>query len=1090
MSGLYTITLFFSGMLLAATTNGQSIREVKVSLEWEEAPLARVFSGIEEATDFRFIKDDKLLAKRTDRVSLKVEEQTLAFVLREVSRQTGLSFKQLDGTIMVHTPDQKTVQEKPEEKLPVQGRVVSGKVTDEDGEPLPGVNVIVKGTTRGTVTDVAGNYSIEVAEQELLVFSYVGFRITEEAIAGRSVIDVTMEVDAQSLQELVVNAGYWEVTKEKQTGNIAQVTAKEIAQQPVANPLQSIQGRMAGVVVTQSTGVPGGDFDIQIRGQNSLRTTGADNGNFPLYVVDGVPFPAIALGPSPIGGQIIRGGNPLNGVNPQDIESIEILKDADATAIYGSRGANGVVLIRTKNAGTGKTQVDVNLYSGIGEVSRKMDLLNTQQYLEMRKEAFANDDAEPGDRFPDNDLLLWDTTRFTDWQEELLGGRSNVTNGQISISGGNQQTKYLISTGYYRETTVYPGDFSYNRIANRFNVNHSSSNQRFNISFTGNYTVENNNLPRADLASAALFLPPIAPAPFDSLGKVNWENSTWDNPYAALEQEYDSRNTTLLGNLDLGYFILDGLLLKANIGYTELTFNEEAIFPERSFDPADFIVASSSFGDRQHRTWIVEPQLQYQKHIGPGKLNVLIGSTFQSTSIRSENISAQGFSSDALLSNPQAASVITVNFFDESLYKYNGTFARLNYDFRDKYIINLTARRDGSSRFGQGQRFGNFGAVGAAWIFSNESFIQSNLPFLNFGKIRASYGTTGSDQIPNYGYLELWDLTQPYNGTASLIPNNLSNEDFAWEVNRKLEFGLELGLWGNRLFLSTSYYRNRSDNQLVGIPTPATTGFLSLDANWAAEVENKGWEFELNTTNLIVNDFRWSSSLNLTIPRNELISFPNIEETAFDSQYEVGKSLFVEKDLHFLGVNPQTGVYDFEDVNGDDRISTTDDIRALKEVRQDFFGGFQNTFSYKGLELSFLIQFVSQTGLNYLNYFERPGTVANQPTYVLNRWQQPGDITDIQRYSQGLGDARNAYRNAINGDGRIGDASFIRLENVSLSYGLPTDWLENLHIQNARFYVQGQNLLTITDYKGLDPENQRASLPPLRMLTGGIQLTF
>ena len=1086
------LTYFFSGVLLANEGNAQhkSVNEVFISLKLQQVTVRRALESIQENTEFKFIFEQGVLsATEGQRVTLMVDNESVADVLKTVSNETDLSFRQLNGSIVVKAPPPLKKLQTPKEEESALEQNISGKVTDENGEPLPGASVLVKNTSIGVITDAVGNYRLSAPDEATtLVFSYVGYERKEVAIAGRAVIDISLKFDVTTLGEVIVSTGYWETPERLNPGNIARITSEEIEKQPVTNPLQALQGRIAGVFIQQNTGVPGGNFNIQIRGQNSLRS----DGNNPLYIVNGVPFTSTALG-SEVGGTIVGGGNPLSSLNPQDIESIEILKDADATAIYGSRGANGVVLITTKKGTAGKTEVDINVYSGAGKVSNKMDLLNTAQYLEMRNEAFSNDGLTPGSIFPDNDLLLWDTTRFTDWQDVLIGGTANVTNAQATISGGSTTTRFLLGSGYYKETTVFPGDFDYQKYSTNFNLNHASVNGKFNVDFSGNYVIENNNLLRSDLTFTALTLPPLAPAIYDEEGNLNWEEGTWDNPFASLQRKFESRTNSLIGNAVVSYQIMEGLQIKANLGYTELLIKENRTSPSTSLNPFLGLEASSDFGQNSIKTWIIEPQIHYKTTIGNhGTLSFLVGSTFQKNKGENQVLFTSGYSSDALLNDIQAATDISVQAANSTEYRYNAIFGRINYDYKGKFILNLTGRRDGSSRFGPEEQFANFGAVGAGWIFTNEEFVKNNLSFLSFGKVRASYGSTGSDQIGDYEFLELWSSTQfSYDGIQGLIPQNLFNPEYAWERNRKLEAAIELGVLDDRIQISTSYFRNRSSNQLVGIPLANTTGFPSIQSNFPAEVENKGVELEINTVNVKTNNFNWTTSFNITIPQNELISYPDIQNSAFRLQYEVGKSLFVQKRYHFLGVDTELGISTYEDVNTDDNFIPDDDFQALKEVTQDYYGGIVNSFSYKGFQLDIFFQFVKQTGWDYLaTFLDLPGTASNQPVLVMDRWQNPGDETNIQKFSQTFGDPFFAHVLGSQSDNLFGDASFIRLKNVSLSYQFPSALTDKIKLKNLRIYLQGQNLLTITDFNGLDPETQFPTLPPIRMFTGGLQITL
>lgn len=1077
------ITILFSSVLMAKTTTAQnkSIHQVFISLTLNNASIRAAFDQIEEKTTFKFGYQDETILNSSNRLTLEVEQQSVAKVLKMIADETDLIFKQVNDMIMVKP---RAKQSSRKVKASVE-RIITGKVTDEDGVPLAGVNVIIKDTSEGTVTDMDGNFRLSVPDGATdLIFSYVGYSREEVAIEGRSVIDLALTPDSTSLGEVVVQAGYWEVKERENTGTIEKLSAEEIAKQPIANPLQALQGRVAGVYIEQATGVPGGGFSVKVRGRNSI--TG---GNDPLYIVDDVPFTSTSLSSRRVGGNIVAEANPLNSINPNDIESIEILKDADATAIYGSRGANGVVLITTKRGSEGKPKIDINVFTGIGEVANKMDVLNTQQYLEMRREAFVNDGVtpNPGNAF---DLLEWDTTRNVDWQKELIGGTANITNAQASISGGNENTQFSIAGGYYNETTVFPGDFYDRRISTRFSIDHSSVDKKFKIAFSGSYIANQSDLYSFDITSISLSLPPHIPDLLD--GNNNLLFPLFNvNPHADLRKKYEATTDNFIGNSTLSYEVLPGLKVKTTLGYTNMRRDEFQTTPRSTLRPNSTIQSSAIFANNSIKTWITEPQLNWQKEVGDGWLNVLVGATFQQNIGQRQTQEGIGFSSDALLENIVAADNIRIREDNYIQYRYQAIFGRINYNWKGKYIVNLTARRDGSSRFGPGNQFANFGAVGGAWIFSNESFFQ-DISFLSFGKLRASYGTTGNDQIGDYEYLELWQPTDfGYDGTTGLRPNRIANPDFGWETNKKLEAALDLGFIEDRIFLSASYYRNRSSSQLVGFALPPSAGFNSIRDNFDAVVENTGWELELNTTNISTNDFSWTTAFNLTIPRNELVSYPGIESSPFANSLEVGKPLTIESAFHYTGVDPEIGVFTFEDVdgNGNDRDFPAD-LQRLEKIDQDFFGGLQNSITYKGFQLDFLFQFVKQTGRNHLGQLLPPGFIGvNQPTVVLDRWQNPGDITDVQKFIQRPGPVFFAH--LADGDHRISDASFIRLKNVFLSYQLPTKWIKKTKLESSKVYFQGQNLFTVTDFIGMDPENQNIrSLPPLRVITAGIQITF
>ena len=969
---------------------------------------------------------------------------------------------------------------------------ISGTVTNTSGEPLAGVNIVVESRNTGTISDMDGSYNLQASPTDVLVFSMVGFKSLSVPIAGRDVVDVQLEEDVTVLGEVVLNAGYYTVSERERTGNIATIRAETMEKQPVGNPLAAMQGHLSGVNIVQNTGVPGSGFSIEVRGRNFIN--GVTN---PLFIVDGVPYGSQSLGSIDVSRDILNSDiSPLNAINPNDIESIEVLKDADATAIYGSRGANGVVLITTKKGRTGKTRFDAHLSTSLGQVSHFLDLMDTRQYLEVRREGVINDGfgdflEEPAFDSFWPDITLWDSNRHTDWQEELIGGTAYRDNAQLSVSGGSAQTQFLVSGAYLKETTVFPGDANYKKASVHTNINHRSSNDRFRLNLSTSYTHEDNLLPRSDLTFKAYTLAPNAPALYDEEGNLNWEDNTWDNPLASLEEKFRVKTSTVLANAMVSYELLEDFEMRASMGYTDYLLDSYRILPSTARNPR-FNFTPQSYSNlttnqSQRTSWIVEPQLQWKHEWNQFSMDVLMGTTFQQETTEQLVLRGRGFPNNALIYNMAAAEVVEARSNTDSDYKYNAVFGRVNVKLLDRYIVNLTGRRDGSSRFGPGKQFGNFGAVGLVWIFSEEKmFSESSV--LSFGKLRASYGTTGSDNIGDYQFLNTYTVTgEDYDGISILRPSGIFNPLFGWEANKKLEVGLELGFFKERVFVNPSWYQNRSSNQLVGVPLAATTGFSELTGNFDATVENSGVEVDLRSINLSSGGFKWSSTFNMTVPRSKLIRFDGLETSTFADRYVIGEPLSIVKLYHSLGVDPETGQYEIEDYNGDGAISSNEDLQWIEDLAPKFYGGLGNTLSWGNLTLDVFLQFKKQKGYNTFRYNAVPGYPANASVELYDRWRQPGDIKSVQVASSGL------VFGAGNGDlqrrsnAAVSDASFIRVRNISLNYKVPK--LDNGLDVNV--YLQGQNLLTFTKYKGPDPEqtlNNR--LPPLRQLTIGLKVGF
>lgn len=962
---------------------------------------------------------------------------------------------------------------------------VQGTITDGTN-PLPGVTISIKSKKNNAViSDYNGQFSLSSSPYDTLVVSYIGFKTAMVPIQGRSVVNIILSYDTTTLQEVRINAGYYSVKESERTGSIARITAKDIETQPVTNVLATMQGRMAGVSITQSTGVPGGGFDIKIRGQNSFRS-GANN---PLYIIDGVPYTADAIGSGTPSAVLPGQPSPLNSINPDQIESIEVLKDADATAIYGSRGANGVVLVTTKKGKQGKTTFNAKISTGAATVTRFMNLMNTQQYIQMRKQAYVNDKITtiPSTAYDINGT--WDQNRYTNWQKELLGGTAEISNLQASLTGGSEHTQFLLSGNFNNQGSVFIGDFRYKKGGFRLNVNHESEDKKFKANATIGYTLQDNNQPQVDLMRETYSIAPNAPLLFNADGSLNWENNTFNNPLRNLTGKYKALTNDLIASSLLSYSVTKNLQLQANIGYTSLINNENTTNPSTRFNPAfGYGPENSSLttGRMERYSWIIEPQLNWTHSFGRNSISTVAGATFQSQKSNQLVQYGSGFTNNGLISNMASASSITTLLSSETVYKYQAFFARFNYSYNDKYIINLTGRRDGSSRFGPGRQFANFGAVGAAWLFYKENILK-NSTVLSFGKLRASYGTTGSDQIGDYQFLNTYTVAGiKYSNVSGLQPSRLFNPDFGWETNKKFETALEIGLFADRLFLTSAYYDNRSSNQLAGIPLPGTTGFTSVQANLDAIVQNKGLEFSIRTVNLQHKNWSWITNFNLTFSRTSLLEFPNLQGSTYANTLVIGEPLNIKKVYHYTGVDQKTGIYTFEDVNGDGLLSAVEDKKTISDLTPDYFGGLQNTIKYKKWQLDFLFQFAKQKNYNGSSYFGLPGTEGNQLVSAVNSWMQAGDNPAIQIYTSGTNSAASAaYYRYFESDGAISDASYIRLKNISLSYDIP------LKDFKCRVFFEGQNLLTLTHYDGADPEfTSLGYLPPLKVFSAGLQFNF
>jgi TonB-dependent starch-binding outer membrane protein SusC len=1087
---LTSIILLTCCVHVAAKTSSQT-----VTYKGSNVPLEKIFKVVEQQTGYLFIYNPSLLEEAKP-VSVSAEEMPIDRFLQKVLTNQQLEFEFNDRTIIIKRKPITAELSPRDLSQPKTTLPVSGIVKGVDGKPLANVSVVVKGTNKGTTTDSEGKFNLDVNAGEVLVVSLVGFGSKEVRInSANSNLMIALDISSSPLDEVQIIA-YGTTSQRLSTGSVSTVTWKEIEKQPVNNPLLALAGRVPGLAVSQTTGVAGGGVNLQIRGRNSI-----SNGSDPLYIIDGVPFVSNLLQSSASGilhlnenGTV---GSPFNFINSNDIESISILKDADATAIYGSRGANGVILITTKKGDAGN-RVDFNLSQGVGKVPKKVNLFNTPAYRAMRAEAFKNDGIDPT---PESapDIFLWDSTRYTDWQQELIGGTSSYTNLQASLSGGNSDFQYLLSSTFHRETTVFPGTFKDQKASLFFSLKSTSTNGKFRTMFSGSYLRDRNRLPQIDFAGS-IMLPPNTPQLMNSDGSLAWDLAAafLNNPLADIERRYRANTNNLISNLKLDYEVVKGLNLSSSVGYTNLQADELLTTPIASLFPGfGTVTGSATFTDNNISSFVIEPQLTYRTRKGKNSFDALIGLTFQKNTSKGLTEYASGYTSDEQLENIAAATDRNITSNVDNLYKYSAAFGRLNYNLLDKYILNVTARRDGSSRFGPANRFHNFASIGGAWLFYKEKLLEKMASAISFGKLRMSYGTTGSDQLGDYTFYDLFTShAYAYQGVVGLYPTSLYNPDLQWEETKKLEFGLDVGLFGDRLLVNPSYYRNETSNQLIGYTLSGVTGFTGISSNFPAIVRNTGWECSVSIKAISNKFFTWSANLNLTVPRNKLISFPGIENTFYNSQLKIGQPITIQHVFHALGVNDTTGIWEYSTAKGN-KTSTPaygEDQTAIVDLSPKYYGGFNNSFEFKNFQLDVFLQFVKQKGANPVLGAPQPGLIGfNQFMAVNERWRQPGDRATYQQYTQGFGSpAATAFRYLPTSDFAFIDASFIRIKNVSLRYKIPVAVTERLRFKSCSVYIQGQNLFTFTKYSGLDPELGRnvMALPPLRVITAGVQVSL
>lgn len=1051
----------------------------KITLSEKNTPLNKVFDKIRLQSGYDFVITKSVLQKAV-KVDLNIKDVEINDALALIFKDQPLDYKVTDKLVSVKLKE-RTFFDKIVDAFATVS--VHGKVVDEKGLPIPGATILLKDRSQATTTDSYGNFWLQkVNDKAILTVSSIGF-LTKELNVKADMGTITLEISNAKLDEVLV-IGYGTTTRRLSTGSVSQITAKELDQQPISNPIIGMEGRIPGVFITQSAGYAGAPVNVMIRGQNSLPGN-VNNSTAPLYIIDGVPFGSTPVEQSG-GGFGTTAFSPLNTIDPTQIESIAVLKDADATAIYGSRGANGVILITTKKGRPGDTKLDVDISSGFGEVTNKLKMLGTDQYLGIRRQAFANDGVTPtATNAPD--LTLWDQHTYTNFPDLLIGNTQYQSKATLNLSGGDQYTQFLLGGNFRHESTVLDAGTADNAVQFHLNAQHRSQDNKFGISTSVSYNVDNNTIPNYNFNVGNYGLPPNYPL-YNKDGSLYF-GTGYTSPLAALNASYNLKSTNLVSNVSMHYMVLPGLDLKVNAGYNYDNVFATTITPASANNPLNNFLPSTTMSNNYIKTYIAEPQVNYTHTWGKGRLTAIVGGTWQETQLVQPYFILGNFTNIQLATSLGALTVLAKSS-TSSDYKYDSGFARLEYEWDGKYLFSGNIRRDGSSRFGSANPFGNFGSGAFAWIFSKENFVKDNLPWLSFGKFKTSYGSVGNDKsLTDYSYLSTYNAGTAYGPISSLTPARIQNPYLRWEQTTKLDAALELGFIHDRIFFSADFYRNRTSHLLANITIPSQTGFGTYAGNLpdGAVVQNKGIEMELSTVNVRNKRFTWNTSFNFTAPQNKLLSFPDLLNSTYANNYVVGQSLNLRAVYHSTGI--VNGIATVQDVNGDGVI--TAGIAANKkgdyilDGNNDpkFYGGVNNTFMYKGFQLDFLFQFVKRTATRGdQNFASYPGYSYNMPVSYL----------DVPlKYSATSGTAAfNSFNYYTASDAAVEDASYIRLKNVSLAYNIPAVWVKKLKMSALQVYLHGQNLATFTKYKGLDPETLTTQLPTLRMMVAGIKTTF
>ena len=1102
--------LLLAAVLLVASVTAVSAQQVTVRLR--QVKLVQVLDEISRQTGYAFYHSRPTVDP--DRiVSLDVADTKLETALDRLFAGTQIGYKIKNRKIYLTA---KPAASTP----PLQPRTVKGTVTDASGESVIGATVVVKGTTRGASTGIDGGFALDVTPADVLVVSYIGYDTQEIPVGSRTSFEIRLKEEATALDDVVV-IGYGAVRKRDVSTAISSIKAEDIANRPITDFRQSMAGKMPGVQVMQTGGDPEGNVMVRVRGISS-----ATAGNDPLYIVDGVPME-----------------NGLSNLNTNDIESMEVLKDASSAAIYGSRGSNGVILITTKKGKSETIQVTYDGYYGIEQVSKRIDLMNAYQYAQVSKEAHdaAYLDQYPGGTAPNGDrpesymnypvelvpyLNGEPGLTDTDWQDAIFRTAS-TTSHNIAISGKGKHVNYFISGNYYyKEGVIINSDFE--RYSFRMNLDGKYKNFKYGVNFSPSYSKSNKVNASGDynsggIVQSALTSCPIWPI-YNEDGTFNFQgNGYWRigtdyqhneilNPVAlaTLQSEVIDR-MSMTGRAFLGYDICKGLSFQTSFGgsfygaidnkyrSSELPLRGKAYYDAPS-NPEGYSSAGFYFN------WLIENQLTYDRTFGDHSLNVILVQSAQKETYKTLNVTATDYPND----QNQTIGGGTVSDGDSKTEQWSlaSYLARVQYNYKGKYMLSAAIRADGSSRFGKNNRWGYFPSASAAWRISGEPFFQNAeaLSWISDLKIRASYGQTGNFQIGNYRHLATMSGDDYILGTGSgsLVsgykPSDVENPDLTWEKTSMFNVGADLSLLGGYFNLTAEYYYANTTDMLLEVPIPHLTGYSTTLMN-IGKVNNRGWELSATSQHSYANGISYSLNANWAKNTNEVKALgandtPIIQSGSVDHAYYITKvgepigSYYLlvqdgifrnEEDLkaypHVSTAQP--GDFRFVDVDGDGEIDLEKDRTIVGNYMPDFTYGFGGSFGYRGLDFSVAFQGVHGNEILNLNrrYLDNMEGNTNGTTVALNRWKSPTEIGD--------GNTNRANRKQTGNNTRtstwhVEDGSYLRLQNIALGYTLPAKWTRKFYVEKLRIYVSAQNLVTWTDYSGYNPEvsNRTSALTP------------
>lgn len=1120
----------------------------QVTISGSNLRLEQVFTEIRKQTGFEFICASNILATSRP-VTLDVSHAPLQQVLTTILPAPHFGFTIRGNTIVVFEQDFT-----PDAPLSADSfTLIRGHVVDSRGQPVQMASVVLKRTQAGVQTDRSGAFTLKLKTPkptDTLYISFVGLKSRSIPLARKPSPDSVILEAADNVLDMSLVTAYGSTSERFRTGDITTIKASDIAKFPAPNVVEALEGRVPGLYVWQNNGNPSSVYTIQLRGSNVLPpfggmfTGGAVNIlSKPLVVIDGLPqAPEILdqsgdnLGVDGITGFAggMGGQDPLYWLNPLDVESVSVLKDADATALYGSRAANGVILITTKKGKPGKTALNITANTGINAQVRRLDLLDTKQYLAMRHEAWANTTRAhipvlgiTGAAYTPNaanspDLLVWDTTRYTDWQKFLLGS-APVYNANLELSGGEGRTGYRFSAGYNGWKSSYPGIrqnpvFREDKGTASLAVSTRSANNRLNLAATISFYVTSSFQPGYN-PDNYIFLAPDAPPILDAAGNLNfpdWRPASivptiyTGNPLNVLATSYRNNRWGLNGRVRVTYELLHSLVLTVGAGYSRNIGKQLEKLPGAFYDPVvTRIYRLSQFGNTTTTGLNIEPALRYTTRWGRHSLSLLAGGSFQLDNQRGDIKLASGYISDDQMGSPTGAD--THDDFSRQIQRRSvSALSQITYRYADRYLLDLSGRRDGSSSFGPGRRYGNFGSVGLGWIFTTEHW-ATNIPLISFGKIRGSYGITGTQNIDPWSWLSTWQVATLgqtgiapsginsngngiYQGVQSLFVTRVANPALGWAQATCIDLGADLYfLPRQQLKLTLQWYRKRTGDQLVPKPVSTVTGVTNYLANTSAEVQDAGIEGVLGYSfPATPSGLDWSIGINIAANKNKLLSWPGLANSPDSNYYVIGQPL-IRQQLYPTFLNKRWGAYTTSDSTH--LLATPYSVNSYPV----FTGGLQANLSYKGFSLSISCTFAKQKGFTNMQGAPQPGVLSsgvsdlgglgNQPRSVIRdkHWQSPAN--------EAIGGAFLAATVSSPAMDRYwGDASYLALKNTSFNYRIPETWLHKMHLSALTFYVNAENLflLSLGGYKGANPEQPglATQIPLRKVLVGGFNITL